>query len=286
MPYPIPVFYSPKQVSRPLMPAPSPSKPPHVVAIWEAGNFPLQIEKPSAVSREQFAFAHSRDYVDAILDLKFDNGFGDREAGVAASLPWTSGSFLSAARSAIETGRVAVSPTSGFHHAGYDFGGGYCTFNGLMVAATALIQDGHASKIGILDCDQHFGNGTEDIIERLGCRSQIVHVTAGQGYSRNADTFLNQLSECMDSFHDCDLLMYQAGADQHMHDPLGGFLSTKQLFERDQFVFQFAASRGIPIVWNLAGGYQKPLAKVLAIHRNTMRACVESFAEIQVERLY
>ncbi len=73
---------------------------------------------------------------------------------------------------------------------------------------------------------------------------------------------------------DCDVILYQAGADPHIDDPLGGWLTTRQLFERDQHVFESAAELGIPVAWNLAGGYQTPLRKVLTIHDGTMMACV------------
>ena len=71
---------------------------------------------------------------------------------------------------------------------------------------------------------------------------------------------------------DCDVILYQAGADPHVNDPLGGWLTTQQLHERDRLVFEAAAELGIPAAWNLAGGYQTPLNKVLTIHDNTMRA--------------
>ena len=38
-------------------------------------------------------------------------------------------------------------------------------------------------------------------------------------------------------------------------------------------MFETVRKLGIPLAWNLAGGYQKPLRKVLDIHDNTMRAC-------------
>ena len=81
----------------------------------------------------------------------------------------------------------------------------------------------------------------------------------------------------MRGFADCDLLIYQAGADPHVNDPLGGFLTTAELSERDRIVFSVAKSIGIPVVWNLAGGYQEPLSRVLEIHRNTMIACVAEY---------
>ena len=35
-----------------------------------------------------------------------------------------------------------------------------------------------------------------------------------------------------------------------------------------------AKAIGIPVVWNLAGGYQSPHERIIEIHRNTMLACV------------
>ncbi len=46
---------------------------------------------------------------------------------------------------------------------------------------------------------------------------------------------------------------------------------------RDRLVFRAARDLRIPLVWNLAGGYQEPLRRVLDIHDNTARACVEVF---------
>lgn len=63
----------------------------------------------------------------------------------------------------------------------------------------------------------------------------------------------------------------------HVSDPLGGFLTTAELAERDRIVFSVAKAFGIPLVWNLAGGYQEPLSAVLEIHRNTMAACVAAY---------
>ena len=71
----------------------------------------------------------------------------------------------------------------------------------------------------------------------------------------------------------CDVILHQAGADPHIDDPVRGWLTTAQLFERDRRVLGAAQGVGMPVAWNLAGGYQWPLRKVLDIHDNTMRAC-------------
>ena len=46
-------------------------------------------------------------------------------------------------------------------------------------------------------------------------------------------------------------------------------MTSEELRQRDKIVFDFCEERDIPVVWNLAGGYQKPLSKVLSIHRTT-----------------
>ena len=45
--------------------------------------------------------------------------------------------MIAATRQAIIDG-IACSPSSGFHHAGFDYNGAFCTFNGLLVAVQAL----------------------------------------------------------------------------------------------------------------------------------------------------
>ena len=163
----IEVYYSPRQVSCPDSASPSPRKPTWVVADWNAQDFPIRIVKPIPVSRAQLSLAHSQKYVDGILSCELMNGFRGHQKDVADSLPWTCGSLLSAARGALKNELVTCSPTSGFHHAGVESGYGYCTFNGLMVTALALKAEGKASRVGILDCDQHYGDGTAEIMTAL-----------------------------------------------------------------------------------------------------------------------
>lgn len=273
----IPVFYDVRQVSQPASFSPSAAKPQRVVERWAAMSFPISIVAPQPLTEAQLLLAHQAEYVEGVLSCRIVNGFGSKDPAIAASLFWTTGSMLSAARSALASQRVAVSPTSGFHHAGHSWGGGYCTFNGLMTTVLSLVATGEVQKVAILDCDEHFGDGTEDIITTLGVRDRVRHVTAGRGYSQEPASFLAALPSIVAGFLDCDLILYQAGADPHVDDPLGGWLTTDQLFERDRRVFACARRYGIPIAWNLAGGYQDPFDEVLKIHDNTMRACAIAF---------
>ena len=51
-------------------------------------------------------------------------------------------------------------------------------------------------------------------------------------------------------------------------------LTAAQLAQSDRPILHGLRERKIPVAWNLAGGYPKPFAKVIAIHDNTMRACI------------
>lgn len=75
----------------------------------------------------------------------------------------------------------------------------------------------------------------------------------------------------------CDIVLCQAGADPHIDDPLGGFLTTEQMTERDAHVFEGLKDRGVPAAWVLAGGYRDPLSKVIDLHMNTMRAVISAY---------
>jgi acetoin utilization deacetylase AcuC-like enzyme len=260
--------------------SPSAGKPREVVASWRRRfGAALEIVAPAPATPQLLALAHDPDYVRGVLAGTIDNGFGNRLPEVAAALPYTSGAMVAAAEHALRDGSVAVAPVSGFHHACHEHGGGYCTFNGLIVAAQALRTRHDTRCVGILDFDQHYGNGTADIIRRLKL-DWIEHYTAEPDWDRpeQAEDFLAAIPGLMKRFAGCDVLLYQAGADPHIADPLGGWLTTAQLRERDRLVFARCRALGLPVAWNLAGGYQNPLRKVLDIHDNTMLECIVAFA--------
>lgn len=271
----LPVFFTPLMVADSHSYSPSAAKPARVLESWKRLSIPMELRAPVPATREQLHRAHDAAFVDGVLSLRRDNGFGNRNAQVAASLPHTSGAMLEAARCAIGNRRVAIAPVSGFHHAKFEEAGGFCTFNGLIVAALALLDAGLAMRIGILDCDHHYGDGTHDIIRRLSLADRIQHDTVGarEFDVEHAEPFLQSLGRRVGAFADCDVLLYQAGADPHIDDPLGGWLTDAQLIRRDRIVFESAAIIGLPIAWNLAGGYQEPLRRVLDIHDNTLREC-------------
>ena len=273
----IPVFYRPVMCADAECFSKSPTKPALAVDAWQSAGIPIEIKSFDPLTRSEIAVAHDDQMVDDVLDLKIPNGFGNKSAAVAASLPYTSGSMRAAAHEALLNGIGAVSPTSGFHHAGYDFNGGFCTFNGLMIAAIPLLKDGW--KVGILDCDMHYGNGTEDIASHFKLpRRKLPRHSQGSLEDFEVEPWLKTLPAFIaHQFANCDVVLYQAGADPHVDDPLGGWLTTEQLFERDRIVFNTLRGLRIPCAFDLAGGYNPDFSKVIEIHLNTMVAFSESF---------
>ena len=84
------------------------------------------------------------------------------------------------------------------------------------------------------------------------------------------------------------VLLYQAGADVHVNDPLGPGptrgMTSDDMRQRDLLIFTLCRDLKIPVAWNLAGGYQRDqqggISKVLELHRATMEKCVLCFADV------
>lgn len=286
----IPVFYDERMCAPSGGYSPSSEKPRLVVQDWLKSNYPIRVQSFEPVSRDTLTLAHGRSHVDTVLDLHKTNGFDNKSPELAATFPWTVGSMVAAATLAIGHRENCVcSPTSGFHHAGYGYGDRFCTFNGLVVAAMHLKNLGLVSRVAIIDCDYHYGDGTADIISRLGIK-WIRHWTVGEHYRFRDDAkpFLRELyRNAADLIHGTNLVLYQAGADAHIDDPLGGFLTTEQMIQRDRIVLWVAREFRVPIVWNLAGGYQRDaagsIAPVLDLHRHTLDQAVRLFVQHEPE---
>lgn len=268
----VPVFFMPEMVADSKSFSPSAGKPGLVVKAWEDYGLPIELRSFSPCSVGDLGRAHDPDFVENMLTCRTRNGFGNFNPDVAKSLPFTSGSMVAALDEALRNGVGAVSPTSGFHHAGYDFAGGFCSFNGLMIAAMSQPK----AKVGILDFDYHYGNGTDNVIDKLDV--DVTHYSQGAHRDMHPARWLARLPDLIRfHFDGCDAVIYQAGQDPHINDPLGGWLTTAELAERDRVVFETLKRLGIPVAWNLAGGYQSDLKCVIDGHVNTMIAFTDVF---------
>ncbi len=255
--------------------------------------YPVGFYKP--LTREDFYQVHDNVFVNGIFDLTIHNGFGTKDKKVSDTLYWTSSCIYQACLYAsgvfAHPHKVACAPVSGFHHAGYDFSMGFCTFNGLMIAAVKLLTE-HPKffkRIAIIDCDAHYGNGTDDILNKLmHLKPYIYHNSFAKKFpdryndepytEEEGDAYIREFTNVENDLQEFkpDMIIYQAGGDVHINDPYGGILTTEQMYKRDQRMFEIAKKLNVPIAWNLAGGYQVDkngsISKVLELHINTIKA--------------
>jgi len=122
------------------------------------------VERPVPATIADLRRVHRESYVDLFRNL--DEGFLDPETAVHRGTfdiaLLAAGATLDATRIAMREGRptVALVRPPG-HHAGPDYGGGFCYLNNLAVAAAEQVANGR--RVAILDYDAHHGNGTRDI---------------------------------------------------------------------------------------------------------------------------
>jgi acetoin utilization deacetylase AcuC-like enzyme len=226
------------------------NKPAKFVAAVRQFDPEVEIIPVQLLPNEVFYAAHSREYVDALLAGRIENGFGNTRLDVANQIRYANSAFVQAAELSLATG-IACSPVSGFHHAGYSCGGGYCSINALIIAAQKLKCWGLIDTCLIIDGDGHFGDGTADIIKRLNLK-WVTHLTRGAPLGGNT---IDLIREAIAN-DKADVVLYQAGADAHADDNFGaGYLTTEEWKRRDYAVFQGCKDVGVPVVWNLAGGY-------------------------------
>ena len=125
----------------------------------------VRILPPRPVTEAEALRVHAPAYLEALRTGE------PRALATASLLPWDSGiltmalhvcgGVLDAGRAALRDG-VAGTLASGLHHSKRDGGAGFCTLNGLAIAAHALAQSS-TGHILILDLDAHCGGGTHSL---------------------------------------------------------------------------------------------------------------------------
>jgi acetoin utilization deacetylase AcuC-like enzyme len=263
----------------------------------------VRLVEPKPVTERDLLRVHTREYVEAVRSGE------PRALAESQKFPWspelypsvclTNGGCLAAAGHALRDG-VSAALVSGFHHACADHGEGFCTFNGLVAAADALLAAGEIRRVAVLDMDLHYGNGTAQLAAMRGHLFQVS--IYGNDYwantpyrdvrTRRHEDGTNHRSFALPAGCDRaalldvmeralpllteskpDLLLYQAGADPYFEDPYSPLaLDHGDLLARDERVFAFAKKHGLPIAWVLAGGYTEDVSKVVRVHLNTFEA--------------
>jgi acetoin utilization deacetylase AcuC-like enzyme len=130
---------------------------------------PENIFSPNAVDEETILLTHDPDYWQQLRDLTLPPkeqrriGFPlsaqliEREVRIAQGT-------IDGCRYAFEYG-VAFNVAGGTHHAGTNWGEGFCLLNDQAIGANYLLTNNLSKSILIIDLDVHQGNGTAQIFE-------------------------------------------------------------------------------------------------------------------------
>src|SRR5688500_16166004 len=119
----------------------------------------VELVQPRPLTFEQVSSVHDPAHVRAVMtgdprSPAESQGFS-WDPGLWATVLASNGGAVDAALDAIRSG-VAGSLSSGLHHARHDRGAGFCTFNGLAIAARAALAAG-AESVFVLDLHAHCG---------------------------------------------------------------------------------------------------------------------------------
>jgi len=124
----------------------------------------LEIIEPEPAPFEMILKAHAPQYVERVNLLEKRRGYLSIDTqvlpGSVEAARLIVGGTIATVRAALERG-LALG-FGGLHHAGPNYGEGFCIFNDIAVASAVLLEE-KVEKIMIIDTDAHQGNGTMDI---------------------------------------------------------------------------------------------------------------------------
>jgi len=197
-------------------------------------------------------------------------------------------------RYAFEHG-VAFNVAGGTHHAGTNWGEGFCLLNDQAIAANHLLANKLVSNILIVDLDVHQGNGTAQIFEHeplvftfsmhgannFPFRKTISDLDIPLPDATDGDHFLSILKETLPLLiarQNPDFIFYLSGVDVLQSDKLGKLSLTKdECKERDRFVFAQCIANKIPVQVSMGGGYSPDIKDIVEAHCNTFRMAMDMY---------
>lgn len=247
----------------------------------------VEVVEGTPATDEEIGGVHAPEYLESVrngVGNARSNGLGWDE-GLFPSVAGSTGSLIDAVRWALATRGIAGALSSGLHHARYDRGAGWCTFNGLAIAAVEALKAG-AKRVLILDLDAHGGGGTASLIEGMTGIEQVdVSVNTYDSYSdthnatqtmANGRNYLEVVERALDGIVDptsIDLVILNLGMDVHEFAGGSAGITTEVVRQREQMVFAWARANDIPAAFCLAGGYTAggvTMDELVDLHRITI----------------
>ncbi|KQM66104.1 deacetylase [Pedobacter sp. Leaf216] len=251
------------------------------------------------VTEDIILLTHKKAYWELLRDLTLSAkdqrriGFPLNAQLLERELRITQGT-IDAAHYALNNG-IAFNVAGGTHHAGSDWGEGFCMLNDQAIAANYLLNNGLSSRILIIDLDVHQGNGTAEIFKsepkvftfsmhgdkNFPFRKEISSLDVALNDGVQDDEYLAILKVNLKKAFERakpDFVFYLSGVDVLSTDKLGKLaLSKAACKERDRLVLQACKDKNLPVEVSMGGGYSTEIKDIVDAHCNTYRLAFDLF---------
>ena len=196
---------------------------------------------------------------------------------------------------ALEHG-IAFNVAGGTHHAGSNWGEGFCMLNDQAIAANYLLANKLANRILIIDLDVHQGNGTAEIFQNedrvftfsmhaehnFPFRKERSDLDIGLADGISDAEYLSILEQnllpLLDNFAP-DFVFYLSGVDILATDKLGKLAISKVgCKDRDVLVLSACKARKIPVQVSMGGGYSPDIKDIVDAHCTTYKVAAELYS--------
>lgn len=257
----------------------------------------IELHIPDAATDEQILRCHEATYLE-----KVKTGTLSTQEIRRIGFPWSpfmversrrsAGATIAACLAALDDG-ISINLAGGTHHACTDHGEGFCVWNDAAIAARDLQSRGLVSRVVVIDCDVHQGNGTAQITagdasiftfsihgeKNFPFRKFPSDLDIGLPDNTGDTLYLDMVEEGVRRaiFHaNADMAIYISGADPFIDDRLGKLAITKAgLAQRDRLVLNMLRHADLPVAVAMGGGYADNIHDIVDIHLQTVNIAAE-----------
>lgn len=258
---------------------------------------PANIFAPEVLAEETLLLAHEASYWEQLREMTLPAreqrriGFPLNAQLLERELRIAQGTIDGAIHA--KSNGLAFNVAGGTHHAGSNWGEGFCMLNDQAIAAKYLIANQIYKKILIIDLDVHQGNGTAEILagepqvftfsmhgqKNFPFRKEVSDLDIGLEEGLDDEAYLSILSDALPKLyagHQPDFVFYLSGVDVLATDKLGHLALTKSgCRERDRMVFQFCKDHQLPVQVSMGGGYSPGIRDIVDAHCNTYKVGID-----------
>jgi len=261
--------------------------------LFEGTIKPENLFSPGILSEENILNTHDINYWQHLKNITLSSkeqrriGFPLSAKLVEREITIAQGT-IDGAHYALQNG-IAFNIAGGTHHAGSNWGEGFCMLNDQAIAANYMLTNGLAKRILIIDLDVHQGNGTAQIFKNenrvftfsmhgdknFPFKKETSNLDIALEDGTSDEQFLNKLNDALPLIfkkHQPDFVFYLAGVDVLATDKLGKLALTQNgCKQRDKLVLEACIKHQLGVQVSMGGGYSPDIKVIVDAHCNTFR---------------